>query len=150
MYSSFELLRGPNRSPRSDQAVAAPESQAEPGCCTTDVLIAAAVLPFILQQSVNTAQPEGKRSQFNGCRVQIHTVDVACRDVVLDSPKFIVVLGRLDRLVELLRPWGEDGADARAIVVDKLKAEGPQVDTTKSNVVDSQDEVDDLLSSLGF
>jgi len=34
---------------------------------------------------------------------------------------------------------------------DKIKAEGPQVPgVRKSNVVSGQDEVDDLLSSLGF
>lgn len=31
-----------------------------------------------------------------------------------------------------------------------IKAEGPQIDSTKNNVVASQDDVDDLLSSLGF
>ena len=35
--------------------------------------------------------------------------------------------------------------------VDPLKAEGPQMNATdKTNVVATQDDVDDLLSSLGF
>ena len=36
-------------------------------------------------------------------------------------------------------------------IVDPIKAEGPQINATNNpNVVNNQDEVDDLLSSLGF
>lgn len=55
-------------------------------------------------------------------------------------------------LVELMR---KRGADSRPVAPaerhDGLKAEGPQVGTAPAaNVVRSQDDVDDLLSSLGF
>jgi chemotaxis protein CheZ len=33
---------------------------------------------------------------------------------------------------------------------DPLLGQGPQIDKAKSDVVSSQDDVDDLLSSLGF
>ncbi|OUR73236.1 chemotaxis protein CheZ [Methylophaga sp. 41_12_T18] len=55
-------------------------------------------------------------------------------------------------LVELVKIAGkhqtestEDGKQ-----VDPIKAEGPQINKDKPNVVNNQDEVDDLLSSLGF
>ena len=41
-------------------------------------------------------------------------------------------------------------AEKQAKPFDPLKAEGPQIDKTAPNVVADQDEVDDLLSSLGF
>lgn len=53
-------------------------------------------------------------------------------------------------LVKLVKVAGQpQQTDSQAI--DPLKAEGPQINTkNKPNVVNDQDEVDDLLSSLGF
>lgn len=53
-------------------------------------------------------------------------------------------------LVKLVKVAGQpQQVDSQAM--DPLKAEGPQINTkNKPNVVNNQDEVDDLLSSLGF
>jgi chemotaxis protein CheZ len=58
-----------------------------------------------------------------------------------------------NNLVDLVKIAGKhqqssqkDGKKA----VDPIKAEGPQINKDKPNVVNNQDEVDDLLSSLGF
>jgi chemotaxis protein CheZ len=57
-----------------------------------------------------------------------------------------------NNLVELVKIAGkhqaEDNKDGNK--ADLIKAEGPQIDKSKANVVNNQDEVDDLLSSLGF
>lgn len=54
-----------------------------------------------------------------------------------------------DSLVELIRVTGWQG---RAVESHDTgtKAEGPPIDRSKVNMVSGQDEVDDLLSSLGF
>jgi chemotaxis protein CheZ len=56
-------------------------------------------------------------------------------------------------LVRLVKIAGTDPKDVKKddVVVDPIKAEGPQINAKdKANVVNDQDEVDDLLSSLGF
>jgi chemotaxis protein CheZ len=63
-----------------------------------------------------------------------------------------------DSLVNMLTMFGErDGAEqtkpssAKADKVDDVEAEGPIIDAEKrDDVVSGQDDVDDLLSSLGF
>jgi chemotaxis protein CheZ len=59
-----------------------------------------------------------------------------------------------DSLIHLLTVFGEPNANAINEVekpVDKNGAEGPIIDAeTREDAVSSQDEVDDLLSSLGF
>lgn len=61
-----------------------------------------------------------------------------------------------DHLVEMLETFGvheqqKDKSPAIDKSGDKIKAEGPIIDTAKrDDVVDSQHDVDDLLSSLGF
>lgn len=66
-----------------------------------------------------------------------------------------------DRLVSLLTMAGSldklSGNTAEPEEIEQvveaepdIKAEGPQIDKTKENVMQNQDEVDDLLSSLGF
>ena len=58
-----------------------------------------------------------------------------------------------DRLVEILKAFGME-QDANTVIDDKkdaLKPEGPIINPEQRNdVVESQDDVDDLLSSLGF
>ncbi|WP_419208711.1 protein phosphatase CheZ [Photobacterium leiognathi subsp. mandapamensis] len=58
-----------------------------------------------------------------------------------------------DRLVEILKAFGME-QDSKTVVDDKaaaLKPEGPIINPEQRNdVVESQDDVDDLLSSLGF
>ncbi|MEC9169813.1 MAG: protein phosphatase CheZ, partial [Pseudomonadota bacterium] len=63
-----------------------------------------------------------------------------------------------DSLVNMLTMFGErDGAEqtkpssVKADKVDGVEAEGPIIDADKrDDVVSGQDDVDDLLSSLGF
>lgn len=54
-------------------------------------------------------------------------------------------------LVRLVKLAGAQKNASPAKEVDPIKAEGPQINAkNKTNVVNNQDEVDDLLSSLGF
>ncbi|WP_087021476.1 protein phosphatase CheZ [Thaumasiovibrio subtropicus] len=62
-----------------------------------------------------------------------------------------------EQLVEILRAFGLDEAQAQAVIspTEQKKAttapEGPIIDSSqRDDVVESQDDVDDLLSSLGF
>jgi chemotaxis protein CheZ len=57
-----------------------------------------------------------------------------------------------DSLVELVKIAGKHQTESNkdGNKADLIKAEGPQIDKNKANVVNDQDEVDDLLSSLGF
>jgi chemotaxis protein CheZ len=75
--------------------------------------------------------------------------------------RVILLLERLEgEMVKLLRLVGGNGTgngigspQGEAHVVDSedaTRAEGPALPTAKSGVVQSQDEVDDLLASLGF
>ncbi len=58
-----------------------------------------------------------------------------------------------NNLVRLVKIAGTDQKEVKKddVAVDPIKAEGPQINAKdKANVVNDQDEVDDLLSSLGF
>ncbi len=56
-----------------------------------------------------------------------------------------------DNLVRLVKLAGQPNPNSKPAEVDPLKAEGPQMNANKkANVVNNQDDVDDLLSSLGF
>lgn len=57
-----------------------------------------------------------------------------------------------NNLVELVKIAGKHQTETKkdGKEVDLIKAEGPQINKDKPNVVNNQDEVDDLLSSLGF
>ncbi len=58
-----------------------------------------------------------------------------------------------NNLVRLVKIAGTEQKDVKKddVAVDPIKAEGPQINAKdKANVVNDQDEVDDLLSSLGF
>ena len=57
------------------------------------------------------------------------------------------------KLIEMLTMFGEGVSDnsARSPPVSGIEAEGPIMNPqTRSDVVNGQDDVDDLLSSLGF
>lgn len=61
----------------------------------------------------------------------------------------VTMAGEVDRITGITH--AEHYEDAIAEEDDKkITAEGPQVDTSIEGVVDGQDDVDDLLSSLGF
>ncbi|MDT8309865.1 MAG: protein phosphatase CheZ [Methylophaga sp.] len=56
-----------------------------------------------------------------------------------------------DNLIRLVKLAGQPTTTSKPAEVDSLKAEGPQINADKkANVVSNQDDVDDLLSSLGF
>jgi len=56
-----------------------------------------------------------------------------------------------DKLVGIIKVAGASMAVDEPVVEDKIKAEGPHIpDIDKGDFVSGQDEVDDLLSSLGF
>lgn len=65
-----------------------------------------------------------------------------------------------ERLVELMRVAGQveeltgivrDGDETvKKVEISPIEAEGPQINTESPDVVSDQDDVDDLLSSLGF
>jgi chemotaxis regulatin CheY-phosphate phosphatase CheZ len=53
-------------------------------------------------------------------------------------------------LVEMVRVVGSRAQAAPPAAPPTSRLEGPQIDPAKSGVVANQDEVDSLLSSLGF
>ena len=55
-----------------------------------------------------------------------------------------------DGLVGMVRVVGQRAGSLPGEVKDSSRGHGPQIDPKKPDVVASQDEVDDLLSSLGF
>ncbi len=57
-----------------------------------------------------------------------------------------------ENLIRLIKVSGQqmNTKQKETTPVDPLKAEGPQINKDAPNVVNNQDEVDDLLSSLGF
>jgi chemotaxis protein CheZ len=57
------------------------------------------------------------------------------------------VAGQVEELAGIVRGVEEKTSEKKE---EATKAEGPQIDTSQSNVVSGQDDVDDLLSSLGF
>lgn len=65
--------------------------------------------------------------------------------------RVILLLERLEgEMVKLIRLVGSTGSGREADSEDATRAEGPALPTAKAGVVQSQDEVDDLLASLGF
>ncbi len=56
-----------------------------------------------------------------------------------------------DSLVQLVKVAGKPQQSSDKKEIDPIKAEGPQINAQDNpNVVNNQDDVDDLLSSLGF
>lgn len=64
----------------------------------------------------------------------------------------ISLVGEVEsNLVRLVKLAGSQQSSTTPQEIDPIKAEGPQINAkNKTNVVNNQDEVDDLLSSLGF
>ena len=80
----------------------------------------------------------------------IQRVATLVRDVESRLVNLVVMAGTVDRMTGInhesqTEPEVEDVSENSAIV-----AEGPQINTASEGVVASQDDVDDLLSSLGF
>ncbi|MEW6728397.1 MAG: protein phosphatase CheZ [Pseudomonadota bacterium] len=65
--------------------------------------------------------------------------------------RVILLLERLEgEMVKLIRLVGSTGQACAGDPEEATRAEGPALPTAKAGVVQSQDEVDDLLASLGF
>jgi len=61
----------------------------------------------------------------------------------------VAMAGEVDRITGITHPT-EKSPEKENETDDNIKAEGPQIDTSVEGVVSGQDDVDDLLSSLGF
>jgi len=72
------------------------------------------------------------------------------RDVEGQLVKLVVMAGTVDQITGIDHGDIEVEAVAEADEDAAIQAEGPQIDTSVDGVVASQDDVDDLLSSLGF
>lgn len=68
-------------------------------------------------------------------------------EVEQDLVSLVRIAGQVEEITGL---HVEADSEGKARVVDNGRGEGPQINTQKDDVVSSQDEVDDLLSSLGF
>lgn len=79
----------------------------------------------------------------------IHKVATLAKDVESRLLQLVVMAGQVDRLTGI-EHIGLNEIDEKANEQKAIVAEGPQIDKTNENVVANQDDVDDLLSSLGF
>lgn len=68
-------------------------------------------------------------------------------EVEQDLVSLVRIAGQVEEITGLTV---EADSEGKTRVVDNSKGEGPQINKEKEDVVSSQDEVDDLLSSLGF
>lgn len=62
----------------------------------------------------------------------------------------VAMAGEVDRITGITHHAEPNPNDTQQDDSKNIKAEGPQIDTTLDGVVEGQDDVDDLLSSLGF
>lgn len=70
-------------------------------------------------------------------------------DVEKDLVQLVLIAGHVEEITGLNSQ--SDQAEIAALIEKrKHEAEGPQIDAARKDVVSGQDEVDDLLSSLGF
>ncbi|MGM0449553.1 MAG: protein phosphatase CheZ [Pseudomonadota bacterium] len=60
--------------------------------------------------------------------------------------RLMVMASDVDKIAGVVHDYGDKGQDGEV----SSKGEGPQIDNSQQDVVSGQDEVDDLLSSLGF
>jgi len=80
----------------------------------------------------------------------IHKVAALVKDVETRLVSLVVMAGKVDSIT------GITHAEAQQVEAEKpeegknIAAEGPQINKSSNEVVASQDDVDDLLSSLGF
>ncbi|WP_430459770.1 protein phosphatase CheZ [Thalassolituus sp. LLYu03] len=79
----------------------------------------------------------------------IHKVAALVKDVEGRLVQLVAMAGKVDSITGMVH----QDIDAVETVTDKgpdIAAEGPQINKSNEDVVASQDDVDDLLSSLGF
>lgn len=81
----------------------------------------------------------------------IHKVADLVRDVESRLVTLVAMAGHVDSITGITHSDLEVGESQPEPSTDgDIEAEGPQVDKSSEDVVSSQDDVDDLLSSLGF
>lgn len=71
-------------------------------------------------------------------------------DVEKDLVSLVRIAGQVEEVAGLADDTERDKQDMALMHKRKTEAEGPQINKERANVVSGQDEVDDLLSSLGF
>lgn len=79
----------------------------------------------------------------------IHKVAALVKDVEHRLVDLVAMAGTLDSLTGAPEPVAEE-PEPKVEVGQDIAPEGPQINTSSENVVSNQDDVDDLLSSLGF
>jgi chemotaxis protein CheZ len=75
----------------------------------------------------------------------IQKVTTLVREVEENLVKLVVMASNVDRITGIVHDLGTEGAQQPS-----TDGVGPQIDADREDVVSSQDDVDDLLSSLGF
>lgn len=80
----------------------------------------------------------------------IRKVSDLVRDVERRLVDLVVMAGQVDSITGIQHDHGEEDQPDNASPEGDITPEGPQIDPTKPDVATSQDDVDDLLSSLGF
>src|SRR5690606_12399921 len=78
-----QLVDGPHGPSRADQAVPTAQPQAEPGGGPWLIGVRATLFALFDKEAVDAAQPQRQGTQFNGHRVEVDAVHIACGDVVL-------------------------------------------------------------------
>lgn len=80
----------------------------------------------------------------------IHKVAELVRDVESRLVTLVAMAGHVDSITGITHSDLEVGSNQPEQQDADIVAEGPQIDKSNEGVVSSQDDVDDLLSSLGF
>lgn len=71
-------------------------------------------------------------------------------EVEKDLVSLVRIAGQVEEVTGIADSIERSEHDQQLVLKRKTEAEGPQINPAKDNVVSGQDEVDDLLSSLGF
>lgn len=80
----------------------------------------------------------------------IHKVAALVRDVEARLVNLVVMAGKVDSITGITHADIPEVKAEEPKEGENIAAEGPQIDKSSEDVVASQDDVDDLLSSLGF
>ena len=71
-------------------------------------------------------------------------------DVEKDLVSLVRIAGQVEEITGLANDRETIAHDLEIMHKRKTEAEGPQINKERADVVSGQDDVDDLLSSLGF
>lgn len=153
----------PDSRDRLDYVVTLTEQAAHQTLEAVDKAIPAASILIELAQTTDQTPAD----YFSSITQQTHTIQSALTDITM-AQGFQDLTGQVIRkvidlieevetnLVRVIKIAAEHQPNLKprsptSTEIDPLKAEGPQINTAiKSNVMSDQDDVDDLLSSLGF